>query len=88
METVEFEENIIHDVVMQLDQIHQYIRAGPIHHDSYPSGCSPQSMNEMPENDLMRELVASVRYSNKKLRKLVENFDQVISGYMSEWLFN
>lgn len=78
LDTVDFDENVklhdIRDVVQKLNIIHQHIR-GPSE-NAVATKCT--SDVETPQNNLMRDLVAAVHYSNENIRKLASNVDQVI----------
>lgn len=78
LDTADFEEhakaNDIRDMMKKMNLIQQNI--GGSAENAFTTKCT--SDNEMPQNNLMRELVAAVQYSNENIKKLTSNFDQVI----------
>lgn len=71
---VNFEENVANEVSNTLRLIYQHMKSNPT--NAHQTDCS-SSVNGMPQNDLMRELVDAVKYTNENMRKLVTNFDMV-----------
>lgn len=75
-DVVNIEENVAHDAMNKLRLIYQYIKGAST--NACKMDCS-QSVNEIPQqNNLMKELVDAVKYSNENIRKVVTNFDSVI----------
>lgn len=70
-ETIDLQEDAgmhdFRDVMRKLNVIYQYIT-------------SRRDEVGMPQKNLMEDLVASVAYSNEKIRKLTFNLDEVISN--------
>ncbi|XP_037041346.1 fibrinogen alpha chain-like isoform X2 [Bradysia coprophila] len=72
-----FEENVAHDVMDKLRLIYKYIKGSST--NDCQTDCSP-SVNEMPQNNFMRELVDAVKYSNENIMRVANNFDMVMES--------
>lgn len=87
LDTADFEENVkakdIRDMMKKMNPIHQNV--GGSADNVFTTKCT--SDNEMPQNNLMRELVAAVQYSNENIRKLASNFEQVIGIVVYKFTF-